>query len=139
MVNQQVLTGNWNEIKGKIRSRWGQLTDDDLGQFRGEVDHLVGTIQRKSGEGREAIERYLNELSGSAASTFGQAAEGVRQYAQRTADGVQNTARQAADQVQAGYREAERFVHDRPRESLAMCFGAGLVAGVLISMMLSSK
>jgi uncharacterized protein YjbJ (UPF0337 family) len=139
MVNQQVLAGNWNEIKGKIRTRWGQLTDDDLTQFHGEVDSLVGTIQRKTGEGREAIVRYLNELSGSAASTFGQAAENVRQYAQRTADGVQNTAKQAADQVRAGYAEAERFVRDRPRESLAICFGAGLVAGVLISMMFSSK
>ncbi len=139
MVNQQVLTGNWNEIKGKIRSHWGQLTDDDLTQFRGQVDSLVGTIQRKTGEGREAIESYLNELSGSAASTLGETAEGVRQYAQRAADGVQNTAKQAADQVRAGYIEAERFVRDRPRESLAICFGAGLVAGVLISMMLNSK
>ena len=139
MVNQQTLEGNWNEIKGKLRTRWGQLTDDDLSQFHGEVDKLVGTIQRKTGEGRDAIERYLNELSGSAASTFGQAAESVRQYSSRASETVQDTAKQAAEQVRAGYVEAERFVRDRPRESLAICFGVGLVAGVLISMMLSSK
>ena len=65
MANQQTLQGNWNEIKGKICTHWGQLTDDDLSQFHGEVDSLVGTIQRKTGEGREAIEKYLHELTGS--------------------------------------------------------------------------
>ena len=139
MVNQQTLEGNWNEIKGKIRTRWGQLTDDDLSQFHGEVDKLVGTIQRKTGEGRDAIERYLNDLSGSAASTFGQAAESVRQYSSRASETLQDTAKQAAEQLRAGYAETERFLRDRPRESLAICFGVGLVAGVLISMMLSSK
>ncbi len=139
MVSQQTLEGNWNEIKGKLRTRWGQLSDDDLSQFHGEVDKLVGTIQRKTGEGRDTIEKYLNELSGFTASTFGQAAESVRQYSNRASESVQNTAKQAADQVRASYVEAERLVRDRPGESLAICFGVGLVAGVLISMMLSSK
>jgi len=50
MINEQVLQGNWNEIKGKIRSKWGQLTNDDLQSFDGNVDRLVGLIQRKTGE-----------------------------------------------------------------------------------------
>ncbi len=139
MANQQTLQGNWNEIKGKICTHWGQLTDDDLSQFHGEVDSLVGTIQRKTGEGREAIEKYLHELTGSAGSTLGQAAESVRQYTQRASEGVQNTARQAADQVRAGYGEAERFVQDRPGESLAICFGAGLVTGFVLGILMSSR
>ncbi len=139
MVNQQILEGNWNEIKGKLRSRWGQLTDDDLPQFHGEVDKLVGTIQRKTGEGREAIEKYLNDLSSSATSSLGQTAESVRQYTNRAVETVQSTARQAAEQVRAGYGEAERLVHDRPAESLAVCFGAGLLTGVLLGIMFSSK
>jgi uncharacterized protein YjbJ (UPF0337 family) len=139
MINQQILEGNWNEIKGKLRTRWGQLTDDDLPQFHGEVDKLVGTIQRKTGEGREAVEKYLNELSGSAASTIGQAAENMRQYTQRAAESVQSTTRQAADQLRAGYGEAQRLVHDRPGESLAVCFGAGLITGVLLGIVISSK
>ncbi len=139
MVNQQALEGNWNVIKGKIRTHWGQLTDDDLPQFHGEVDKLVGTIQRKTGEGREAIEKYLSELSGSTASMIGQASESVRQYTNRTAETLQDTARQTADQARARYKEAERFVQERPAESLAVCFGAGLVVGILVGMMLTSK
>jgi uncharacterized protein YjbJ (UPF0337 family) len=139
MINQQVLEGNWNEIKGKLRTRWGQLTDDDLSQFHGEVDKLVGTIQRKTGEGRDTVEKYLNELSGAAASTFGQTAENVRQYTQRAAESVQNTTRQAADQIRAGYGEAQRLVHNRPAESLAVCFGVGLITGLLLGVVVSSR
>ncbi len=139
MVNEQILEGNWNEIKGKIRRRWGQLADEDLPQFHGALDTLVGVIQRKTGEGREAIENYLNELSGSAASTLGQTAENARQYTQRTAESVQKTARQAADQFRAGYAEAERYLHERPAQSLAVCFGVGLVTGVLLGVIFKSK
>jgi uncharacterized protein YjbJ (UPF0337 family) len=139
MVNQQILEGRWNEIKGRLRSHWGQLTDDDLPQFHGEVDKLIGVIQRKTGEGREAIEKYLNEVSGTAASAFNQATETVRRFSNQAADSMQHGAHQAADQLKSGMDGAERFVRERPRESLAICFGAGLVAGVLVSILLSSK
>jgi uncharacterized protein YjbJ (UPF0337 family) len=139
MTNQQILEGNWNEIKGKLRQRWGQLTDDDLPQLCGDADQIVGIIQRKTGEGREAIEQYLQEMSGSAASAIGTAAETVRDYAQHASEAVQRTAKQAADQVRAGYNEAERFVRDRPGESLAACFGAGLITGVVIELLLRSR
>ena len=38
MINQQILEGNWNEIKGKLRQKWGQLTDDDFQQIRGDAE-----------------------------------------------------------------------------------------------------
>lgn len=142
MNQQQILEGDWNEIKGNLRARWGQLTDDDLTpfhEFRGEVDQLVGAIQRKTGEGREAVEKYLNDLSGAAAPAVDRAAENIRQYAKRTAEQVQSTARQAADQVRAHYAETESFVRERPGQALAMSFGAGLVAGLLVSIVVGSK
>ncbi len=139
MTDQQILEGNWNEIKGKLRQKWGQLTDDDLPQIRGDAEQIIGIIQRKTGEGREAIEQYLQEVSGSAASAVGTAAETVRDYAQHASETVQHTAKQAADQVRAGYDEAERFVRDRPGESLLVCFGVGLITGVVIALSLRSR
>ena len=139
MTDQQILEGNWNEIKGKLRQKWGQLTDDDLPQIRGDADQIIGVIQRKTGEAREAIERYLQEVSGSAASAIGTAAETVGDYAQHASETVQHTAKQAADQVRAGYNEAERFVRDRPGESLPVCFGVGLITGVVIALSLRSR
>jgi len=135
MTNQQILEGNWSEIKGKLRQKWGQLTDDDLPQIRGEADQIIGVIQRKTGEAREAIERYLQEASGSAAAATGT----VGDYAQQAAETVQQTARQAADQVRAGYDAAERFVRERPKESLAVCFGVGVITGVVIALFLRSR
>ena len=58
-VNIQALKGNWNEIKGKLRNKWGQLTNDDLQQARGNIDQLVGLIQRKTGEARTSVEKFL--------------------------------------------------------------------------------
>ena len=124
MINQQILEGNWNEIKGKLREKWGQLTDDDLPQIRGEAEQIVGIIQRKTGEAREVVEEYLQEISGGAAS----AAATVRDYAQH-----------ASDQVRAGYTKADRFVRDRPGESLLVCFGVGLITGVVIALSLRSR
>ena len=91
---------------------------------QGRVDTPIGAIQRKTGEGREAIEQYLQEISGGAAS----AAAAVRDYAQH-----------ASDQVHAGYDQAERFVRDRPGESLLVCFGVGLITGVVIALSLRSR
>ena len=139
MTNQQILEGNWNEIKGKLRQKWGQLTDQDLPQICGDADQIIGIIQRKTGETREVIERYLQEVSGSAASAIGMAAETVCGYAQHASETVQHTAKQAADQVRAGYDEAEHFIRDRPGESLLACFGVGLITGVVIALSLRSR
>ena len=139
MTNQQILEGNWNVIKGKLRQKWGQLTDDDLPQILGDADQIVGIIQRKTGEAREGIEQYLQEVSGSAASAIGTAAATVCNYAQQASESVQHTAKQAADQMRAGYNEAERFVRDRPGESLLVCFGLGLITGVVIALSLRSR
>lgn len=54
--------GNWNEVKGKIKQKWGDLTDDDLKFQEGKEDELVGRIQRKTGESREEVIKYINNL-----------------------------------------------------------------------------
>ena len=138
-MNQQVLEGQWNEVKGKIREKWGQLTDNDLPQFRGNIDQLVGVIQRKTGDTREAVEDYLNQVTENAGSMMGKASETIRGYAHQATSTLQDTAHQAADQVRGGYIQAERLVRDRPGESLAVCFGIGLVVGVLVALTLRSR
>lgn len=139
MINQQTLQGNWNEIKGKLRTKWGQLTNDELQSFNGNVDQLVGMIQRKTGEARNSVEHYLEELSANGASAISQATETVRDYAQHAAERVQESSKQAAETVRHGYEEAERVVRQRPAESVAVCFGAGVLVGVVVGMMLRSR
>ena len=81
MVNTQVLQGQWNQVRGQLKKKWGQLTEDDLKFTNGNIDQLVGRIQHKTGEAREAIESFLDELTSQGASAVSQAAESVKNYA----------------------------------------------------------
>jgi uncharacterized protein YjbJ (UPF0337 family) len=148
-MNQQTLEGNWNEIKGKLHERWGQLTNDDLQKARGNVDQLVGVIQRKTGEARDRVEQYLNELTSSGGSGVSKMAETVRGYASSAADSARGYASsatetaeearaRAADVLRGGYVQTERMIQQRPIESLAVGFGAGLITGVIIGLVMRS-
>jgi uncharacterized protein YjbJ (UPF0337 family) len=139
MVNQQTLQGNWNEWKGKLRQKWGQLTNDDLQSFSGSVDQLIGLIQRKTGEARHSIEQYLEELSSNSASSFSQTAETVRGYANQAAESMQDSGRRAAEMARRGADEAQEMIRQRPGESAAVCFGAGIVFGVVLGLLMRSR
>lgn len=138
-VNQQTLEGNWNEIKGKLRERWGNLNQDELQKAKGNVDQLVGLIQRQTGEAREKVESFLAELTTNGSGAVSRAAENVRNYAQQAAENMQGMSQQASDKVRAGYEETERMVRERPMESLAVCFGAGLVTGIFVGLVMRTK
>jgi uncharacterized protein YjbJ (UPF0337 family) len=138
-LNQQTLEGNWNEIKGKLRERWGQLSQDDLQKAKGNVDQLVGLIQRKTGEARERVEEYLSEITDSGGAGVGRVAEAVRGYASQAVESAQDVSSRAVDAVRGGYAETERMIQQRPMESLAVGFGAGLITGVVIGLMLRSS
>jgi len=139
MINETALQGNWNEIKGSLRKRWGQLSNDDVQEFDGNVDRLVGMIQRKTGTGRQEVERYLGEISSQASSTISNAAEGARQYVQQAAEGIYEGSQQAMEAIQEGYEDVEEFVRQRPSESLAASFGIGLLVGLLVGASLRSR
>jgi len=59
----QQLEGKWDQLRGRVKETWGDLTDDELDQTEGKWDRVVGTIKEKTGEAREEIERKLNELT----------------------------------------------------------------------------
>jgi uncharacterized protein YjbJ (UPF0337 family) len=56
------LKGNWNEIKGKLKQKYGQLTDDDLTFAEGKDDELLGRLQQRLGKTKEEIRRELEGL-----------------------------------------------------------------------------
>jgi len=150
MVNQQTLQGNWNELKGKLRNKWGQLTNDDLQQAHGNIDQLVGLIQRKTGEARSSVEKFLEEATAGGAGALSEAADTAREYAQQALETVQERSKQAAEtfkksygqaaeSVRQGYEEAEGLIKDRPAESAAVCFGVGMLVGVILGLTLRSR
>jgi uncharacterized protein YjbJ (UPF0337 family) len=61
-MNQDRMKGNWKEFKGKIKEKWGKLTDDELDVAEGNRDQLVGKIQQKYGLAKEEAQRQFDEL-----------------------------------------------------------------------------
>ncbi|WP_395745776.1 CsbD family protein [Prosthecobacter sp.] len=56
------IKGNWNELKGKLKQKYGQLTDDDVVYEKGKEDELYGRLQKRLGKSREEVDRILNDL-----------------------------------------------------------------------------
>lgn len=138
-INAQELQGQWNRIRGQVKEKWGQLTDDDLTIHGGNVDQLVGRIQQRTGEGRDAIERYLNDLTSRGASAISSATEAVSTYAQQAADRFREGYGQMTDQARERFEQAEDMVRHRPTQSVAAAFGIGLVMGVVVGLALRSR
>lgn len=58
-MNKLEIKGNWNIAKGKLKQKWGELTDDDLDYAEGKQDELVGRIQKRTGQAREDVEKAI--------------------------------------------------------------------------------
>jgi uncharacterized protein YjbJ (UPF0337 family) len=58
-MNWDQIAGNWKQVKGVVRERWGKLTDDDVDIIAGKRDILLGKIQEKHGIAREEAEKEL--------------------------------------------------------------------------------
>jgi uncharacterized protein YjbJ (UPF0337 family) len=138
-INAQVLQGQWNQIRGKVKEKWGQLTDDDLQMHGGNVDQLVGRIQQKTGEGREAIERFLNDLTSRGSSGVAAAAEAVSHYTHQATDRLREGYGQVADRAREQFGNVEDMVRESPGQSMAAAFGIGLVVGVVVGLALRAR
>jgi uncharacterized protein YjbJ (UPF0337 family) len=61
-MNRDELEGKWLQLRGSVKAKWGELTDNELDQIQGNYDMLIGKIQEKYGQTREQIDRQLDEL-----------------------------------------------------------------------------
>jgi uncharacterized protein YjbJ (UPF0337 family) len=59
------IKGDWNIVKGKLKQKWANLTDNDLRYIEGKEDELLGRIQKRTGETRETVEKAFKECSDS--------------------------------------------------------------------------
>jgi uncharacterized protein YjbJ (UPF0337 family) len=137
MANREQIKGHWNEVKGRLKDHWGQLTDDDLRRAEGSTDQLVGVVQQKTGATKTEIEKFIDGILGSG-NLSDQAAETVHAYA----DAAQSAASDAAAYARENYerlatqtedytQKVSETVRSRPAESMAIAFGLGLAAGAL--------
>jgi uncharacterized protein YjbJ (UPF0337 family) len=61
-MNWNQVQGNWKQFTGKVKEKWGELTDDELEQIAGKRDILVGQIQKKYGIAQEEAEKQVKDF-----------------------------------------------------------------------------
>jgi uncharacterized protein YjbJ (UPF0337 family) len=60
-MNEDILKGQWKQIRGQVRQWWGMLTDDDLDKINGKREQLIGKLQEKYGYTKEQASRQIDE------------------------------------------------------------------------------
>ncbi|CAN5226782.1 CsbD family protein [soil metagenome] len=61
-MNKDRIEGNWKQIKGKIKQKWGALTDDEIDQAEGNTEILSGKLQERYGMTRDEADRQVDEF-----------------------------------------------------------------------------
>jgi uncharacterized protein YjbJ (UPF0337 family) len=56
------IKGNWDEIKGKLKQKYAELTDDDLTFIEGKEDELLGRLEKRTGKARDQLRKEIEEL-----------------------------------------------------------------------------
>ncbi len=131
MVTKEEFQGNWNSFLGGVQKKYSDITGDDLDSVKGNIQQMAGVIQRKTGQARDEIEKYLHTLTSDASGAFNQVAEAAGNMASRANDGIREGYKYVAEKSQDGYESARDTVRDKPVETLAIAFGIGIVAGLV--------
>ncbi|OGQ91973.1 MAG: general stress protein CsbD [Deltaproteobacteria bacterium RIFOXYA12_FULL_58_15] len=62
-MNKDQAKGKWEQLKGRAKKAWGELTDDDFKKAEGSEDKLFGVIQQRFGDTKQAIKAKLDKLN----------------------------------------------------------------------------
>ena len=137
-MQHQSSEDQWTQIKQIVRDKWGDFAENDFANVRHSAEDVIGLVQQKTGEAKSQIEDYLNRVAPN-----NKLIQNLRQiagdYATSARENVDSVAQQASEQAKAGYEQTERVVREKPMESLAVCFGVGLLAGVIGGLLVRSK
>jgi uncharacterized protein YjbJ (UPF0337 family) len=60
-MNQDQFKGRWNQFKGELKKKWGELTDDDLLQIEGNYDEFMGTVQKRYGDRKQEVSKWADQ------------------------------------------------------------------------------
>jgi uncharacterized protein YjbJ (UPF0337 family) len=101
-MNWSTMQGNWKEAKGKVKTQWGKLTDDDLTQVEGNKDRLIGVIQQKYGLARDKAEAQLEEFLSADESTLGKVKENVQEVVEKGMEKGKEAIQQGKEAIQHG-------------------------------------
>ena len=116
-MNEDILEGNWRQLRGKLRSWWGNLSDDDFEWIGGQKDRLVGLIQQKYGctrdQAEEEVDRRFSEASGD------DMLSGIKAKTYEFGENAANKARGAISAVADSVESASSYLRENKFEAMA--------------------
>lgn len=140
MVTKEVtLDGTWDQLAGAVRSKYAQITGEDLAGVNGNIHRLAGLIQKKTGQAREEIDEFLHSVSDSASTTVGRISEAASNMATKASDTLREGYDYARDASRDGIKAASDTVKHRPGESMLLAMGIGVIAGLILGTSIRSR
>jgi len=139
MTTKEEVQGTWNQLAGAVKSKYAQITGDDLASVNGNVQQLAGVIQRKTGKAKEEVDDFLRSVSNSTASTVGKISEAASDIASKTTDTLRDGYDYAREVSRDGVKAATETVQKRPGESMLLAMGIGVVAGLIIGISMCGR
>ena len=138
-MNATTFTGRWNEVKGILMEKYGQISGDELTRAQGDVNRLIGIVQQKTGAARDEIEQFLEKSLDSATGVASRLADTTASYANEAMDYARQNYGQVSEAAQQGYEVTRDYVKRSPLESVAIAFGAGAMAGLLVALLMQPR
>lgn len=150
MITKEHAQGNWKSIVGAVKEKFSQITGDELTGVEGNLDKLIGLVQRKSGQSREWVESFLTDASGASKDMAQRVSDTATQYASQAAEMVRDNYEQLSDVAKRGYEQVSdaaargydstvKTVSNRPIESVAIALGCGVLTGLIVGVSMASK
>ena len=160
-MNKFTFDGSWNEIKGKLRQKYAQLTDDDLQFAEGKGEEFLGRLQSRLGVGADQFHKTLNDIKAEVGTTAGTVQgkyEAAKAKVSEVAHDVSAKVSEVASELKSGAAEqaehlkhkaaevygdacqrartwnddGEAYVREQPRTAMLTALVAGFLLGLLI-------
>ena len=133
-MNWTRIEGNWKQMKGTVKERWGKLTDDDLTAIAGRRDQLEGMIQERYGYAKERARKEIDDWYRSMESNLVEQIESLRSGIQDLSSTVERIAKEQMPRARSKATEvlsdAEEAVQRNPLAVVVIALGLGFLIGV---------
>ena len=129
------VEGNWKQIKGRAKERWGKLTDDDLTAIAGRRDQLEGMIQERYGYAKERARKEIEDWTSSIESSLEEQIAALRSGIQNLSSTVERIAEEqfprARSTAEEALHEADEVFKRNPILVISIALGLGFLIGML--------
>ena len=118
-MNEDALAGRWKEMRGSLKSWWGNLTDEDFDWVAGQKDRLIGLVQQKYGYTLEQAQAEVDRRLRDYGDTLGEGAKYAGAKVYEFGQNVADKAREARSAMSNGVETATSYWHENEFSEIA--------------------